>query len=140
MGNLGGAAAAGFNAIPFPGLTEPLQRAVLKKFGLVTGDAYNLPLGNPNLIREAKRRFTVSKDQAESGLGTTIEVKMEVEYEQKFFNRIQISLRSQNEDLKLIFLKELIKIIIKTYIKIFIRSHRSLGLFEFSLIHFKIIK
>lgn len=90
--NLGDLAAAGFNAIPFPGLTEPLQRAVLKKFGLVTGDAYNLPLGNPNLIREAKRRFTVSKDQAESGLGTTIEVKMEVEYEQKFLGGLDPTL------------------------------------------------
>jgi len=88
---IGNFAAAGLNMLPFPGLTEPLQRAVMAKFGLVD-DPYNLPLGNPNLIREAKRRFTVSADQAESGLVCDIDVTMEVEYEQKFINGVDPSL------------------------------------------------
>ena len=88
---LGDFASRGLDMLPFPGLTEPLQRSIMAKFGLVD-DPYNLPLGNPNLIREAKRRFTVSADQAESGLECTIEVKMEVEYEQKFINGVDPSL------------------------------------------------
>ena len=88
---IGDFAARGLDMLPFPGLTEPLQRAVMAKFGLVD-DPYNLPLGNPNLIREAKRRFTVSADQAESGLQCNIEVTMDVEYEQKFINGVDPSL------------------------------------------------
>jgi len=88
---LGDFAARGLDMLPFPGLTEPLQRAVMAKFGLVD-DPYNLPLGNPNLIREAKRRSTVEPDQPGSGLVCNIEVSMEVEYEQKFINGVDPSL------------------------------------------------
>jgi hypothetical protein len=89
--NLGDFIAGGLNLLPFPGFSEPIQRAIMAKFGLVT-DPYNLPLGNPNLIREAKRRKTVSKDEAESGLAATIEIDMVVEYEQKFINGVDPSL------------------------------------------------
>jgi hypothetical protein len=88
---IGDFAAGGLSFLPFPGLTEPLQRAVMAKFGLVD-DPYNLPLGNPNLIREARRRKTVTKDQAGSGLACTMEIKMVVEYEQKFINGVDPSL------------------------------------------------
>jgi len=88
---IGSFAAAGLNMLPLPGFSEPLQRAVMAKFGLVD-DPYNLPLGNPNLIRQAKRRYTVSADAAESGLQCNIEVSMEVEYEQKFINGVDPSL------------------------------------------------
>ena len=63
----------------------------MAKLGLLN-NPYSLPLGNPNLIREAKRRKTVGKDQAESGLSATIEVTMVVEYEQKFINGVDPSL------------------------------------------------
>ena len=88
---LGDFAARGLDMLPFPGLTEPLQRAVMSKFGLVD-DPYNLPLGNPNLIRKAMRRQTVEPDQPGSGLACSVEVKMEVEYEQKFINGVDPSL------------------------------------------------
>jgi hypothetical protein len=68
-----------------------LQRVVFEKLGLLS-DPYNLPLGNPNLIREAKRRQTVSKGEPGSGLACTITVKMEVEYEQKFINGVDPTL------------------------------------------------
>ena len=88
---IGDFAAQGLQGLPFPGLTEPLQRAVMAKFGLVD-DPYNLPLGNPNLIRQAMMRSTVQADQPGSGLACDIEVKMEVEYEQKFINGLDPSL------------------------------------------------
>lgn len=88
---VGSLLAKGLEAIPFPGLTEPLQRAVMAKFGLVD-DPYNLPLGNPNLIREAMMRSTVKADQPGSGLKCEITIKMEVEYEQKFINGVDPSL------------------------------------------------
>ena len=88
---LGGALGGGLNILPFAGFSEPLQRLVFAELGLVE-DPYNLPLGNPNLIREAKRRKTVGKGQAESGLACDIDIKMEVEYEQKFINGIDPTL------------------------------------------------
>lgn len=90
--NIGSFLAGGAGLLPFPGLTEPLQRAVFKKLGLIEGDVYNLPLGNPNLIREAKQRSTVSKDEPGSGLNCDIEIDMVVEYEQKFINGVDPSL------------------------------------------------
>jgi hypothetical protein len=91
MANLGDFAAGGLNLLPFPGFSEPLQRVIMAKLGLLS-NPYVLPLGNPNLVREAKRRKTVGKDQAESGLAATIEVSMVVEYEQKFINGVDPSL------------------------------------------------
>ena len=90
-GMLGSAVAGGLGALPFPGLSEAIQRKVLQKFGLVS-DPYNLPLGNPNLIRQSKRRETVAKDSAGSGLYCDIKIKMTVEYEQKFINGVDSSL------------------------------------------------
>jgi hypothetical protein len=90
-GPLGNFMSAGLNILPFGGFSEPLQRVVFEKLGLLE-DPYNLPLGNPNLIREAKRRATVSKGQAGSGLACSIGVKMEVEYEQKFINGVDPTL------------------------------------------------
>jgi hypothetical protein len=92
MGNLGGAAASGFNAIPFPGFMEGIQYQVMKEMGLTDAGIGNSPLGNPNLIRQAKRRSTVSKEEAGSGLSAKFTVKMEVEYEQKFINGVDPTL------------------------------------------------
>jgi hypothetical protein len=90
-GKFGDLVSGGLNLLPFPAFSEPLQRVIMAKLGLLT-NPYNLPLGNPNLIREAKRRKTVSKDEAESGLAATIDVSMVVEYEQKFINGVDPSL------------------------------------------------
>jgi len=92
MGNLGGAAASAFNAIPFPGFMEGIQYQVMKEMGLTDAGIGNSPLGNPNLIRQAKRRSTVSKEEAGSGLSAKFSVKMEVEYEQKFINGVDPTL------------------------------------------------
>jgi len=82
---LGDFAKKGLDMLPFPGLMEPIQRDVMARFGLVD-DPFNLPLGNPNLIRKAMRRYTVEPDQPGSGLNCEVTIKMVVEYEQKFIN------------------------------------------------------
>jgi len=88
---IGNLAARGLDMLPFPGLMEPIQRDVMAKFGLVD-DPYNLPLGNPNLIRKAMRRSTVEPEQPGSGLNCEIQIKMVVEYEQKFINGLDPTL------------------------------------------------
>jgi hypothetical protein len=90
--NIGDFLAGGIGLVPFPGLSEPIQRAVAKEFGIIDGNAFDLPLGDPNLIREAKKRSTVQPDQAGSGLACNIEIKMVVEYEQKFINGVDPTL------------------------------------------------
>jgi hypothetical protein len=77
-------AAGGFGAIPLPGFTEALQYKVMKSLGLTDVESENLPSGNPNLIRQAKRRATVDKTKPGSGLKATVSIKMAVEFEQKF--------------------------------------------------------
>lgn len=90
-GGLGNLASAGFNSIPFPGFTEGLQYEVMKKMGITDLGIDNSPLGNPNMIRKAKKRSTLSKDSPGSGLGASITVKMVVEYEMKYVNGIDSS-------------------------------------------------
>jgi len=80
MGKLG-------NVIPLPGFTELFQRRMLEKMGFIEG-ADNIPSGNPNLIKEAKRRKTVPKEQAGSGLNCKVDIEMNCEYEQKFISGI----------------------------------------------------
>jgi hypothetical protein len=89
---LGGAAAAGLNALPFPGFMEGIQYQVLQELGLTTAGIGNSPLGNPNLIREAKKRKTIGKEDAGSGLTAKFSIKMVVEYEQKFINGVDPTL------------------------------------------------
>ncbi len=86
--NLGDAMAGGMGAIPFPGFTEGLQYEVFKQLGMTDLNASQLPLGNPNLIRESKRRNTLLKEKAGSGLKCKFKVEMTVEYEQKFINGV----------------------------------------------------
>jgi hypothetical protein len=71
---------------------EGIQYEVMKQMGLTDAGIGNSPLGNPNLIRKAKRRETVDKNSAGSGLSATFTVKMEVEYEQKFINGVDPTL------------------------------------------------
>ena len=87
-GSIGGAMA---NAIPLPGFTESIQRYVLGKIGILdesTGLESPLPSGNPNLIKEAKRRKTIGFSEPGSGLKCTVNVKMICEWEQKFISGI----------------------------------------------------
>lgn len=81
---IGGAVAV----VPLPGFTEQLQRQVLTKIGVFREGADNepLPSGNPNLIKEAKRRKTVASEAAGSGLKCSVSVTMICEWEQKFIS------------------------------------------------------
>ena len=76
-------------AIPLPGFTEVLQRQVLTAMGLMEDNPNTpLPSGNPNLIKEAKRRKTIGYEGTGSGLKCTVSIKMECEWEQKFLSGI----------------------------------------------------
>ena len=90
MSPLGGAGGEMFNAIPLPGWSETLTRIVLAKIGVYEKNAGGdrLPAGNPNLIKEAKRRKTVAQGEAGSGLDCKVSIKVTVEYEQKFISGI----------------------------------------------------
>lgn len=90
MSPLGGAGGELFNAIPLPGWSETLTRIVLAKIGVYeqTAGGDRLPAGNPNLIKEAKRRKTVAQGEAGSGLDCKVSIKVTVEYEQKFISGI----------------------------------------------------
>lgn len=87
LGNIGNAA---FNVVSLPGFTETLQRKILTKMGVLDndGDEKALPTGNPNLIKEAKRRKNVPYTEADSGLKCTVNIKMTCEWEQKFISGI----------------------------------------------------
>jgi hypothetical protein len=90
MSPLGGAGGEMFSAIPLPGWSETLTRIVLAKIGVYEQNAGGdrLPAGNPNLIKEAKRRKTVAQGEAGSGLDCKVSIKVTVEYEQKFISGI----------------------------------------------------
>ena len=90
MSPLGDAGGEMFNAIPLPGWSETLTRIVLAKIGVYekTAGGDRLPAGNPNLIKEAKRRKTVAQGEAGSGLDCKVSIKVTVEYEQKFISGI----------------------------------------------------
>jgi len=84
----GSAVGAAVGAVPLPGFTEHLTRGVLQKLGILNDTGDILPAGNPNLIKEAKRRKTIGYGDAGSGLKCTVSIKMTVEYEQKFISGI----------------------------------------------------
>lgn len=88
-----GDAASEFSAISLPGFMEGLQYQVLNKMGLSDDKSVSgLPGGNPNLIREAKRRKTLDAETAGSGLKADVSINMKVEYEQKFINGVDPTL------------------------------------------------
>jgi hypothetical protein len=92
-GKLGTEAAGGFGIIPLPGLMEGAQHIILKKLGLSNiGGPGDSPLGNPNLIREAKQRAIPGKGKAGTALEAKFSVKMTLEYEQKFINGVDPTL------------------------------------------------
>jgi len=85
-------AGGGFKAFSLPGFTEGLQIETLKRLKYLDYEANNPPSGNPNLIKEARRRTTVDKAQSGSGLTGKFSIKFVVEYEQKYINGIDPSL------------------------------------------------
>jgi hypothetical protein len=89
-GGIGDALGAGMGAIPLPGVSEYLTRKFLEYLGIYEKGTSNepLPAGNPNLIKQAKRRKTLEPGAAGSGLRCTFSVKMTCEYEQKFISGI----------------------------------------------------
>lgn len=91
--NLGDVMAGGAGVVPLPGFTEGLQYLVMSKMGITDNNGIgNHPLGNPNLIREAMRRKTVSKDNIDSGLSFKVQIQMKIEYEQKFISGLDPTL------------------------------------------------
>lgn len=89
LNNLGGISGAAGNVLPLPGFTEIFQRNFLSKLGLIDTDAANtIPAGNPNLIKQSKRRKLVGYSEAGSGLKTTVNIKMVCEYELKYISGI----------------------------------------------------
>ena len=91
---LGAAAAGGFSLIPLPGLTEGLQQKLFEALGIANKSTNDLllPIADPNLIREAMQRKTLSKGEAGSGLKTDFKIKMTVKYEQKYINGVDPTL------------------------------------------------
>lgn len=85
---LGDFLGGGGGIIPLPGFTEGLQYEVFKQLGMSDLDASNIPYGNPNLIRESKKRRTLDKEKEGSGLKCKFKIEMIVEYEQKFINGV----------------------------------------------------
>lgn len=84
----GSALAAGGGIVPLPGFTEVFQYNVLNKLAGTEQskvDYTSLPQGNPNLIRQSKRR-SVARDgkDAFNGVNGVFKVSMKVEYEQKY--------------------------------------------------------
>lgn len=88
-GNLGGQAGAFGDILPLPGFTEIFQRQILAKMGIIDDDAKSMiPAGNPNLIKQAKRRKLIPYGQEGTGLKTTINIQMKCEYELKYISGI----------------------------------------------------
>lgn len=84
----GNALAAGGGIVPLAGFTEVFQYNVLNKLAGTeqsTVDYTSLPQGNPNLIRQSKRR-SVARDGKDNfnGVNGVFKVSMKVEYEQKY--------------------------------------------------------
>lgn len=89
IGNLGGIGGAAGNVLPLPGFTEIFQRNFLFRLGVVDSAAKDsIPAGNPNLIKQAKRRKLIGYSEAGSGLKCTVSIKMVCEYELKYISGI----------------------------------------------------
>lgn len=69
-------------AFPMSGYSAGLQVELLRSLGITDATADNLPDGDPNIIKQAMTR------KVGNSLKTKIEVKMVVEYEQKFIAKV----------------------------------------------------
>lgn len=86
LGNAGGILEGAGGALPLPGVTEIFQRQFLIRLGVFEETGVMIPSGNPNLIKEAKRRTTIGYDTAGAGLDCKVNIQMTCEYEQKFIS------------------------------------------------------
>ncbi len=85
----GGYLAGGANLVPLPGYTQLIQRKILQKMGLINStDVSELPIGDPNLIKQAKIRDIPSEGKAGSGLKCKFNITLTTVYEQKFINGV----------------------------------------------------
>lgn len=91
-GGLGSMASRAFDILPFPGFMEGVLSQVMKEMGLTDHGWGNSPFGNPNIIAQARIRKTQDFKQGGSGLIGKFNVKMVVEYEQKFINGVDPTL------------------------------------------------
>ena len=91
--NLGTYAKKGANLMPSPPASVLFQRQVLAKLGLINEDDVSaVPLGDPNLIKEARVRRTLGSEEPGSGLTGKIKVTFTVRYEQKFIQGVDPTL------------------------------------------------
>lgn len=68
------------NIVPMPGFTQGLLFGFFEKLGLSEkGSMYDIPFGDPNLLREAATR-----DYQQQGLLSNMNISFETTYEQKF--------------------------------------------------------
>lgn len=92
LGKLGDFAAGGMSMVPLRGFTEGLVYRVYEKLGITSKDNVNIPpLGNPNLIRESQMRKLPKEEDSGSGLKGKFDIKMKVEYEQKYIQGVDPS-------------------------------------------------
>jgi hypothetical protein len=83
----------GLNAIPLPGFTLILQRKLMQAIGIIDGaEAAVIPQGDPNLIKESKRRTLIKEDSEGSGLTGKFTITLKTTYEQKFINGVDPSI------------------------------------------------
>ncbi len=93
LGKMGDLAGGAGGILPLPGFTEIFQRQFLAKMGIIDSDSANMiPAGNPNLIKQAKRRKLIGYEEAGSSLKTTVSIKMTCEYELKYISGIDPTL------------------------------------------------
>jgi hypothetical protein len=91
-GNLGNIVGKAFDILPFPGFMEGVINQVMNEMGLTEHGFGNSPFGNPNIIAQSRIRKTQDFSQSGSGLEGKFNIKMVVEYEQKFINGVDPTL------------------------------------------------
>lgn len=80
------------NVAVLPGASQLFQRSLAKKLGLISGDGSDLPVGDPNLIREAMVRRIPDGESFSSGLKSTFTITMKVNYELKYIHGVDPTL------------------------------------------------
>lgn len=86
---LGSILERGLNVLPLPGASLLFQRQLLRDLGILTNsELSDIPIGDPNLIKQARTRSLTKDDKDGSGLQGRITVKLKTVYEQKFINGV----------------------------------------------------
>ena len=69
--------------IPIPGWGLGFMFGILKEMGLTTFDKTNVPIGNPNLLKES-----ITRPHEEFGLESSFSFELETVYEQKYISGV----------------------------------------------------